>query len=122
MRTLPLIALSALLLSSPASAQEATAWQSEKCALYTDAWNRALDGIAADDINYNFLASNENFIASGCTETIAICPQSDREMQIAEMLTVMMMNQGAASTFLPFRCADEPTSMTEPEPEQPDVQ
>jgi hypothetical protein len=94
----------ALLLALPAEAEETSAWQRQKCALYTDAWTRALDGIGSDDINYNFLATNENFIASGCTEQIAICPRSNQERDIADLLTLVMMNDGAASTFLPFRC------------------
>ncbi|MBJ3783538.1 hypothetical protein [Devosia sediminis] len=98
------VALSLLVLSFPVVAQESTDWQKQKCALYEDAWTRALDSIGSDDINYNFLATNENFIASGCTETIAACPQSDKEREISELLTIVMMNEGAASTFLPFRC------------------
>lgn len=94
----------ALLLVPPIGAEESSAWQQQKCALYTDAWARALDNIGSDDINYNFLATNENFIASGCTEQIAICPQSNQERDIADLVTLVMMNEGAASTFLPFRC------------------
>lgn len=97
----------ALLLVSPAKAEEPSAWQQQKCALYTDAWTRALGSIGSDDINYNFLATNENFIASGCTEQIAICPQSNQERDIADLITLVMMNEGAASTFLPFRCPAE---------------
>lgn len=97
----------ALLLISPANAEEPSAWQQQKCALYTDAWTRALGSIGSDDINYNFLATNENFIASGCTEQIAICPQSNQERDIADLITLVMMNEGAASTFLPFRCPAE---------------
>lgn len=105
MRGLPLIA--ALILVSPADAEEPSAWQQQKCALYTDAWARALDSIGSEDINYNFLASNENFIASGCTEQIAICPRSHQERDIADLITLVMINEGAASTFLPFRCPAE---------------
>ena len=108
MRGLALTA--ALLLASPASAEELSAWQQQKCALYTDAWARALDGIGSEDINYNFLATNENFIASGCTEQIAICPRSNQERDIADLITLAMMNEGAASTFLPFRCPAEQTA------------
>lgn len=102
MRGLALTA--ALLLASPANAEEPSAWQQQKCALYADAWARALDSIGSDDINYNFLATSENFIVSGCTETIAICPRSNQERDIADLITLVMMNEGAASTFLPFRC------------------
>jgi len=40
----------------------------------------------------------------GCTEAIDICPRSSNEIHIANALTLAMMNSGAASTFLPFRC------------------
>lgn len=115
-RTLPLLAL---LLAGPATAQEPTSWQQQKCALYAEAWNRALDSIGSDDINYNFLATNENFIASGCTDAMAACPQSAQEHQIAELLTLVMMNEGTASTFLPFRCPTEDTGAMDEEALEP---
>lgn len=102
MRRLALIPM--LLLAAPASAQDQSAWQQQKCALFTDAWTRALESIGSNDINYAFLAANENFIASGCTESIPACPQSNQERDIADLITMVMMNEGAASTFLPFRC------------------
>ena len=79
-------------------------WQTQKCGLYERAWTRALESLGSDDINYNFLATNENFIASGCTENIKACPTSIQEIQIADLLTMVMMNEGTASTFLPFGC------------------
>ena len=102
MRTL--VHFASLLLCPPMVAQELSQWQQQKCTLYADAWTRSIDSIGLDDINYNFIAINENFIASGCTDTAAVCPRSDREREIADLLTVVMMNEGAASTFLPFRC------------------
>lgn len=100
----PIALLAALMLITPASAEDQSTWQQQKCALFADAWTRALESVGSDDINYNFLATNENFIASGCTETIAACPQSNQERDIADLITLVMMNEGAASTFLPFRC------------------
>ncbi len=116
------ILILALLMAVPAAAQESSAWQEQKCALYADAWGRALDSVGSDDINYNFLATNENFIASGCTETVAACPTSNQEREIADLLTMVMMNEGAASTFLPFRCPTEQSSMSQPEDIQPAAQ
>lgn len=81
-----------------------SAWQIEKCNLYEQAWEQALDGFGSDNLNYNFVAQNENFLASGCTSVPSVCPQSTQEIQIADFLTIAMMNAGAASTFLPFRC------------------
>ncbi len=105
----------ALFIATPAAAQDTTAWQQQKCALYADAWTRALDSVGSDDINYNFLATNENFIASGCTDTVAACPSSNQEREIADLLTLVMMNEGTASTFLPFRCPATEESMATPE-------
>lgn len=92
--------------------QETSAWQLEKCRLYGRAWTQALDAFGSDDLNFNFMAQNENFLAGGCLDATAICPRSTQELQIADALTMAMMNAGAASTFLPFRCApDAPAAM-----------
>lgn len=92
-----------------------TAWQAEKCAIYERSWNQALDFFGTDNLNYNFIAQNENFIASGCTAPPAVCAQSNQELEIANALTIAMMNAGTASTFLPFRCEySSPTGAAEP--------
>ena len=95
-----------LLLSSllrPGAAQDAV-WMAEKCATYAAAWNQALDMFGSDEMNYAFMAGNENFIASGCSDRGQICPQSGQELEIANALTLALMNAGTASTFLPFNC------------------
>lgn len=88
-----------------------SAWQVEKCRVYQESWNKALDLFGTDNVNYNFIAQNENFIASGCTTQLAVCPQSNREIEIANALTIELMNAGTASTFLPFRCESTSTTM-----------
>lgn len=80
-------------------------WQVEKCQIYTESWHKALDFFGTDNLNYSFIAQNENFITSGCTAPASVCAQSSQEYEIANALTLAMMNAGAASTFLPFRCA-----------------
>lgn len=102
MRQLAVLAL--MMCTSGAASAEQSHWQAEKCRLYEQAWTRALTSLGSDNMNYNFMAANENFIASGCTETVRACPQSVQEQQIADLLTIVMMNEGAASTFLPFSC------------------
>ena len=84
--------------------QESTDWPAAKCAAYGAAWNQALDGFGSDEMNYAFLAGNENFIAGGCSDRAEICPQSRQELEIANALTLALMNAGTASTFLPFKC------------------
>lgn len=90
-----------------AFAEDETGWQAEKCAIFESNWAKALEFFGSDNLNYNFIAQNENFIASGCTENPSICPQSNQELDIANALTMAMMNAGTASTFLPYRCSTE---------------
>jgi len=107
MRYLSLVLL-ALASVFPVQAEESeSAWQAKKCAMFEENWGKALEFFGSDDLNYNFIAQNENFIASGCTESPSICPQSNQELDIANALTVAMMNVGSASTFLPYRCSTD---------------
>lgn len=92
-----------LLVSGPVGAQEKT-WQAEKCRLYENYWTQALERFGSADLNYAFIAANENFIAAGCTEQGIACPRSAQELDIANALSILMINAGAASTFLPFHC------------------
>ncbi|KKB78179.1 hypothetical protein VW35_10950 [Devosia soli] len=99
-----LFAIALILAGIGTPAAEETSWPAEKCRGFAEAWGRALETYGSDNINYNFLAQNENFIANGCTAQVGICPQSDQELEIANAITFEMMNFGAASTFLPYRC------------------
>ncbi|MET3927830.1 hypothetical protein [Devosia sp. 2618] len=105
MRRLALCFVIALSTINPSMAQEpADSWTAQKCAAYADAWVQALDMFGSDEMNFAFMAGNENFIASGCSGPAEICPQSDQELEIANALTLALMNAGTASTFLPFKC------------------
>lgn len=84
-------------------------WQLEKCQIYRQSWDRALDFFGSDNLNHNFIAQNENFTASGCTAQLPVCPQSSQELAIANAMTIELMNAGTASTFPPFRCQTIPT-------------
>jgi hypothetical protein len=99
----------AFLLAASASAQEdddarLRAWGAEKCAAYAQAWDEVLLGIGPEGLGSAFLRGNETFIASGCREGRDICPDGEKEIAVADMLTIAAMNMGAASTFLPFGC------------------
>lgn len=87
-----------------ASQAEASAWQMQKCAVYEDAWAGALAYFGSDSLDADFVADNESFIAGGCTDQGHVCPRSSEELDIANALTIAVMNAGAASTFPPFRC------------------
>jgi hypothetical protein len=91
-------------LSAVPGGAAADAWTTRKCEIYAAAWNRALDlhdvqGLAAD-----FIANQEAFIASGCADGSKTCPTSDAEIRLADTLTILSMNEGMASTFVPFAC------------------
>ncbi|MET3899522.1 hypothetical protein ABIB57_003477 [Devosia sp. UYZn731] len=81
-------------------------WQRTKCEIYRQSWDKALGFFGSDNLNHSFIAQNENFIESGCAAPPSICAQSSQELDMANALTIAMMNAGAASTFLPFRCHD----------------
>lgn len=81
-------------------------WVEQKCVLYQRAWDWAFDSIGPSGISAGFIAQNQRFIAAGCTENIAVCPVSDEDFELANLLTVMTMNEGMASTFVPFQCPD----------------
>ena len=51
-----------------------------------------------------FLEQNEQFIAGGCQDRGNVCSQSEKEIEFANLLTIMTMNEGMASTFVPFSC------------------
>jgi hypothetical protein len=83
---------------------EAMSWTEQKCTLYARAFDDAVGMVDADRLSAAFLARNEAFIAGGCTEYIRICPTSAEEYRLADILTLMTMNEGMASTFVPFGC------------------
>lgn len=79
-------------------------WQIEKCEVYETALAEILDHVGRDGVSPLFLARNTEFIESGCLADIDACPQTDKDVEIANGLTIATMNAGAASSFSPFRC------------------
>ena len=105
--SLPRAALLACLLAPfllvPARADD---WAERKCALYAQAVQDALAARGPAGLRESFLAANTRFIASGCTANMRICAATPQEYALADMLTMMTMNEGMASTFAPFGCSD----------------
>ena len=79
-------------------------WPERKCVLYQRAWDAALQSVDQSGVSQTFVAQNDVFVAKGCTERTPVCPRSPAEFEMANLLTVMTMNEGMASTFVPFTC------------------
>lgn len=88
---------------SPALAQEPS-WVEVKCTRYKKAWSEALARTGTKGLGPEFLTRHEAFLASGCTTKGDVCPRSEEELALANMMVVAAMNAGTASTFPPFAC------------------
>lgn len=88
---------------------DARDWVETKCALYRSHWRQALDQFDSAEFDPSFVEASEAFMASGCTGVVAVCPRTAMDFEIANAVTIALMNEGAASTFLPFRCPTEPS-------------
>lgn len=95
-------------LGSVAKAEEAPAdaWTLRKCALYAQATEDALAALGQEGLSPRFLEENQTFIRSGCVASARICAQTAQDYALADLLTMMTMNEGMASTFVPFGCAN----------------
>jgi hypothetical protein len=102
------IVFTLLLLLAPlaAFAQEAPApsWTEEKCARYKKAWSDLVTRRGTDGLGRDFLARHEAFLASGCTARGDVCPRSEAELAVANVLVIAAMNAGTGGSFLPFAC------------------
>ncbi|MDP3257243.1 hypothetical protein [Bosea sp. (in: a-proteobacteria)] len=79
-------------------------WPAIKCERYTKAYGDALSKLGRKGLGQEFLDSHEAFLASGCSIKGEVCPRSAEELNLANIMVVMGMNQGMASTFMPFAC------------------
>lgn len=100
-----LAALPVIGVAGSAIAQQPDEWRARKCALYAAATEDALALLGQDGLRPEFLARNRAFIAAGCGAQARICAETPEEYALADLLTVMTMNEGMASTFVPFGCA-----------------
>lgn len=95
-----------LLMAQPVLAEDAPAdvWAARKCALYAQATEDALAALGPEGLSLRFLKENSAFIASGCRAPVRICAETPQDYALADLLTIMTMNEGMASTFVPFGC------------------
>ncbi|WP_037272348.1 hypothetical protein [Roseovarius mucosus] len=95
-----------LVLGALAETEETPAdtWTLRKCALYAQATEDALAALGQEGLSPRFLEENKAFIRSGCVAPARICAQTAQDYALADLLTMMTMNEGMASTFVPFGC------------------
>ncbi len=79
-------------------------WPEVKCARYKQAWSEILAKRGKQGLGQEFLERHEAFLASGCTTQADVCPRSDDELKLANMMVIAAMSFGTASTFPPFYC------------------
>lgn len=71
---------------------------------YAKAWAEALKRKSAQGLGREFVERHDAFIASGCTASIQVCPRSEEELAMANILVIASYNAGMGSTFTPFAC------------------
>lgn len=106
---LPTLGLACLATATAGFAQPTWAappenWPAVKCERYTKAWGEALAKFGRKGLGQPFIDSHEAFLASGCSIKGEVCPRSKEELDLANVMVIMGMNQGMASTFMPFAC------------------
>ena len=75
-----------------------------KCQRYKKAYADAIAKFGKAGLGQAFLESHDAFLASDCTVKVDVCPRSTEELNLANILVILSMNQGMASTFVPFNC------------------
>lgn len=79
-------------------------WPAVKCERYTKAWGEALAKFGRKGLGQPFIEAHEAFLSSGCSIKGEVCPRSKEELDLANVMVILGMNQGMASTFMPFSC------------------
>ena len=106
----PLVVCAALCAASVSLAQTGQSrpnepgWVEEKCRRYAAAWQRVTAARGLAGISRDFQTRHATFIAGGCTGVHDVCPRSKEEFDLANILFIVSMNAGTASTFAPFGC------------------
>ncbi|MFN3208292.1 MAG: hypothetical protein ACE369_04700 [Roseovarius sp.] len=96
-----------LICADPALATErrADSWTLQKCVLYESSVRDAISLQGPEGLRVEFLTENQKFIDAGCAGRAEICPMTQEEWSLADLLLKMTMNEGMASTFVPFGCS-----------------
>jgi hypothetical protein len=92
--------------AATAQATEADSWTARTCDLYRRAVGDALALPGPDGLGQAFMEAHAAFLEGGCVDRAPICARREQEIAVADLLTVMTMTEGMASTFVPFGCPD----------------
>ncbi len=96
-----------VLLAIPAAAQDRPrSWPEERCARYEHSWREAQERLGRVGLGPAFLDRHAAFIARGCTPPRDVCPRSEAELRMADIMSAAGINSGATGSFLPFACRD----------------
>lgn len=112
MRTdLPHLITATLLLApwaggAAAQSTDSDDWTRQKCDLYSAAWEDVQASYDLSGVSERFLEKHGNFINLGCPEDVRVCAVSPADIELANLMTILSMNEGMASTFVPFGCPD----------------
>lgn len=75
-----------------------------KCERYRQAWTAFSTRHGIAGLSAAFISRHDAFLASGCQGDHDVCPRAKAELDAANILVMMAMNAGMASTFPPFGC------------------
>lgn len=92
----------------PAQVSREESWPKIKCDNYRKAWQFTLARRDRRGLGAEFIAAHEAFLASDCQGERNVCPRSKEELDLANLMVILAMNAGTASTFLPFACKKSP--------------
>lgn len=104
MRLAAALILGLVAAAAEAQAQPARDTPSPRCPRYAADWGEALRRFGSVGLGADFVARHDEFLASGCRSRVAVCPATPAEQRMADVMTILAMNAGAASSFVPFRC------------------
>ena len=79
-------------------------WTETKCIRYKAAWGELVTQRGLAGLGPDFLKRHQDFIEAGCRSSTHVCPRTDGELEVADMMVIAALNGGMASTFPPFSC------------------
>ena len=80
--------------------------QAPRCLAYRDAFEAALTRFGRNGLSPEFIERSNAFVASNCTGERNVCPRSNEELRIANII-IMRAVGATGGTFMPFACPSQ---------------